>query len=235
MDDSATTRIVALEALRSRNHTVVTAATGEEALTYARKSKFDVVILDLGLPDVDGLDVCREIRTFSDMYIVILTGRTDENDRIGGLVNGADDYVLKPFSPIELTMRVEAMMRRSRNDQQSDDILAHGDLKIDRSSRQVTIGDHDIKLTKIEFTILEHLLCKHGAVATRKELAEVCWGPRSEDDGHLMSVHIANLRKKIGCDGSQVTTIRGIGYRLAMEITMADDDDDVAMSGRGRN
>jgi DNA-binding response OmpR family regulator len=221
VEDSPTTMLVALEALTSRYHEVRTAATGEEGLTLARDHRFDVVILDLGLPDIDGLDVCREIRTFSDVYIIILTGRTEESDRIGGLVNGADDYVVKPFSPVELTARVEAMMRRrraeDRSDQIVDDVLEHGALRIDRSSRQVTVSGDAVKLTKIEFTILERLLDKGGAVATRQELAEACWGPYAEDGGHTMSVHIANLRKKIGCDGSQVTTVRGIGYRLGIE------------------
>ena len=198
-------------------HNVVTAGTGNDGLAFARQGDFDVVILDLGLPDIDGLDVCREIRTFSDVYIIILTGRTDENDRIGGLANGADDYVLKPFSPIELTMRVEAMMRRTREDKQ-DQVLEHGNMRLDRSIREATVGDKNVKLTKIEFTILEHLVGKRGAVATRQELAVACWGPHSEDHGHLMSVHIANLRKKIGCDGSQVTTVRGIGYQLAIDV-----------------
>ena len=128
-----------------------------------------------------------------------------------------------PSAPIELTARVEGMMRRNRSDAGSADVIQHGDLRLHRFSRQVTLGDEEIKLTKLEFTLLDHLLSKGGAVATRKELAEVCWGPDSEDDGHLMSVHIANLRKKIGCDGSQVTTVRGIGYRLGMDISMMTD------------
>ena len=209
--------LVALEALQSRDHQVTTAATGEEGLALARAHRFDVVILDLGLPDIDGLDVCREIRTFSDVYIIILTGRTEESDRIGGLVNGADDYVVKPFSPVELTARVEAMMRRTRTEDPPEQIIEHGPVRIDRSSREVTVNDSAVKLTKIEYTILERLLDKGGAVATRQELAEACWGPYAEDGGHTMSVHIANLRKKIGCDGSLVATVRGIGYRLAVD------------------
>ena len=108
-------------------------------------------------------------------------------------------------------------MRRRRAEDRPDHVIEHGALKIDRSSRQVSVSDKAVKLTKIEFTILERLLDKGGAVATRQELAEACWGPYAEDGGHTMSVHIANLRKKIGCDGSQVTTVRGIGYRLAID------------------
>lgn len=213
VDDSAASRTVAQKALEVRGHRTQTAATGADTLIAIHAHDFDVVVLDLGLPDMDGLQVCRQIREVSDAYIVMLTGRTEEIDRIIGLSLGADDYVGKPFSPLELAMRIETMMRRPRS--VVDDALVVGDLKMSRSTRHITVAGSPIKLTKIEFALLERLLLKQGAVATRGELSDATWGPDSERGDHLISVHMANLRKKIGSDQIEIETVRGIGYRLS--------------------
>lgn len=218
VDDEASSRMLALETLQSRGHHAITAGSAKEALSYVERHNFDVIVLDLGLPDMDGLDLCRRIRNSSDVYILMLTGRTEEDDRIIGLASGADDYVGKPFSPVELAMRVETMMRRPRQDA-SDEIVSNSELELNRKTREVTLSGQPVKLTSVEYTILETLLTKRGAVTTRDELANACWGEDSEDDDHVIAVHMANLRKKIGCDGSQVSTVAGVGYRLSLNIS----------------
>ncbi len=217
IDDEASSRMLALETLQGRGHQAITAASAEEALSYVDRHNFDVIVLDLGLPDMDGLDLCRQIRKGSDVYILMLTGRTDEDDRIIGLASGADDYVGKPFSPVELAMRVETMMRRPRQNDTSD-IISNSELELNRTTREVTLSGQPIKLTSVEYTILDTLLTRRGSVTTREELAAACWGEDSEDDDHVIAVHMANLRKKIGCDGSQVSTVAGVGYRLTLSI-----------------
>lgn len=203
--------------LAREGYTTAVAATGPQAIEEARRFVPDVIILDLGLPELDGVEVCRQIRSFSDAYIVMLTARTDEVDRVVGLEVGADDYVTKPFSPRELVARIRAMLRRPRSataDRSSRRVF--GDLTIDPLGRSVHAGDEEVLLTRIEFDLLEALSSNPQMVFSRQLLRERVWGPEWFGDDHVVDVHIANLRKKIDPpEGrSRLRTVRGVGYRM---------------------
>lgn len=235
VEDMATVRRLIAALLGQHSFSVTEACDGSEALEHIRTSAFDVVLLDLELPDTDGLDLCRTLRAdanTSDAYIVIVSGRTDESDRIRGLDAGADDYVVKPFSPEELVLRVEAMLRRPRRRLDDHDDLLAGDnretaaattdddaIRLVHGSQSALVGDRPIELTRIEFSLLSELVDNAGAVVPRERLIEVCWGASPVDDHHLLSVHVANLRRKVDPDGTLIHTRRGIGYMLAVEAT----------------
>jgi DNA-binding response OmpR family regulator len=197
---------------------VTVAHDGERAVELAREEPPDVVILDVMLPGIDGIEVCRRIRTFSDAYIVMLTARTEETDKIVGLSTGADDYVTKPFSPGELLARVRAMLRRPRSAPEPDREPRHiGDLTLDLLAREVRVGDRDVELTPREFALLEALSERPAVVFTRAQLLERLWGPDWFGDEHVVDVHVANLRAKLGDDPRApryIRTVRGVGYRI---------------------
>lgn len=207
--------------LESEGYQVVAADDGESAIEVATTFNPDVVVLDLGLPRIDGVEVCRRLRTFSHAYVIMLTSRTTEVDRVVGLEVGADDYMTKPFSPRELVARVRAMLRRPRQVVPSH---AHagvavrqlGDLRIDTDGRTVQVGDDEIPLTRIEFDLLDVLTSKPTMVFSRAVLRDLVWGADWFGDDHVIDVHIANLRKKIdrGTQASRVRTVRGVGYRM---------------------
>jgi DNA-binding response OmpR family regulator len=197
---------------------VASAADGERAVALARELDPDVIVLDLMLPGLDGIEACRQIRTFSDAYIVMLTARVEEIDRIVGLSTGADDYVTKPFSPGELIARVRAMLRRPRATREKpSDIRRFGDLEVDPVAREVHHGDEPVELTKTEFDLLDVLSAEPRVAFSRARLLERVWGTEWFGDDHLVDVHIANLRTKLGDDPRSpkyVRTIRGVGYRM---------------------
>lgn len=207
--------------LEREGYVTQTAVDGEAAITTAREFGPDVIVLDLGLPKIDGVDVCRQIRGFSDAYVIMLTARADEVDRVVGLEVGADDYMTKPFSPRELVARVRAMLRRPRTaggDETDERTRQFGDLEVDPLGHVVRVGGEEVQLTRIEFDLLEALTAKPTMVFSRALLRERVWGPDWFGDDHVVDVHIANLRKKIDPeDGpSYVRTVRGVGYRLAV-------------------
>jgi DNA-binding response OmpR family regulator len=192
---------------------VVTAADGNEALETARSVRPDVVVLDLMLPGVDGIEVCRQIRTFSDAYVVMLTAKSEEVDKLIGLAVGADDYLTKPFSPRELVARIRAILRRAR----SAAAAAPG-LEVDPATRIARVDGAAVNLTRTEFDILAALAREPGVVVDRPTLLGSVWGSGYSDD-HLVDVHVANLRRKLGDDPERprfVETVRGVGYRLAV-------------------
>ena len=223
-DETALAEVVASYLTREQFVTR-TADNGPEAITLARALDPDVVILDLGLPGMDGLEVCRQLRTFSDAYVVMLTARDTEMDTILGLTVGADDYVTKPFSPRELVARIRAMLRRPRavsEDQASPggDVqapLRFGPLRIDVAAREVFLHDEPILLTRTEFDILAALSAHPGVVMSRRQLLEtVREGPWVGNE-HLVDVHIGHVRSKLGDDPAApryVITVRGVGYRM---------------------
>ncbi len=180
---------------------------GETGLEAIRSWHPDVVVLDVMLPERDGFDVLREMRTFSDAYVIMLTARAEEVDRIVGLSVGADDYLVKPFSPRELVARIKALLRRPRSG-----AVSTGPLRIDEARRTAAVNGVALSLTPTEFDILALLTRQPGVVVTRPELLTVVWGPEYDDD-HLVDVHVANLRRKVG-DGV-IETVRGVGYKLA--------------------
>lgn len=198
---------------------VLTAEDGEDGLRQARESSPDVVILDLGLPKIDGLEVCRTIRTFSDAYVVMLTARSDEIDKVVGLSVGADDYMTKPFSSRELVARIHALLRRRRTTAPEDPGARRlGDLVVDPVSREVHVAGSRVELTRIEFDLLDALAANPRAVLSRGQLLATVWGEDWYGDEHLVDVHISKLRRKLRSAGdgeAYVRTVRGVGFRLA--------------------
>lgn len=177
----------------------------------AAASNVDAVLLDLGLPDGDGIDVLRELRKVSDVPVIIATARGDETDRIVGLELGADDYVVKPYSVRELAARLRAIARRRR----IDSSLSTGRVVVDRSRHRVLVDGAEVELTAKEFDLLAVLAEEPGRAVPRQELFSRVWDPVWVGTGKTLDVHIASLRKKLG-DASLVETVRGVGYRLAM-------------------
>lgn len=204
--------------LEAEGYLVTTVGTGTQALTEARVNDPDVIVLDLRLPDMDGMEVCRQLRTFTDAYIIMVTARDNEIDRVIGLSVGADDYVVKPFSPRELAARIQAMLRRPRAtsvEAANRDVRVFDNLTIDVPAREVRIDGQLVALTKTEFDLLGKLSSRSNVVFTREMLIAHVWGPNWFGDGHVVDVHIANLRRKINLGGAQwVKTVRGVGYRL---------------------
>ena len=197
---------------------VVAAADAEAALAQARAQQPDLVVLDLGLPDPDGLDVTRELRRFTDVPIVMLTARGDESDRIVGLELGADDYVVKPFSPREVVARVRAVLRRAEGKAAGAETVRALDVAIDIPRRRVMVGDRQVELTATEFALLVALAREPGRVFTRGQLLDAVHGVSFESYERAIDAHVKNLRKKIEpTPGSPryVQTVHGIGYRFA--------------------
>lgn len=196
------------------------AHTGTEAVNEARRSSPDVVILDLGLPELDGLEVCRRIRTFSDCYILMLTARGSEDDKITGLTLGADDYITKPFSIRELVTRVRAVLRRPRATAATPEMatpLVVGDLVIDPSAHTVRVRGQLVDVTRTEFELLVALAIHLGQVLSRHELVTEVWDTTWVGDERIVDVHIGNLRRKLGTDARGrgfIDTVRGVGYRM---------------------
>ncbi|MEO8517975.1 MAG: response regulator transcription factor [Dermatophilaceae bacterium] len=198
---------------------VTTAADGEQAVAAARRDPPDIVVLDLMLPGIDGIEVCRQLRTFSDAYVIMLTARSEELDTLIGLSVGADDYMTKPFSPRELTARIRGLLRRPRTAQEAGEqaVRKIGDLSLDTQSRQVYMGQAQVELTRTEFDLLETLTERPKVAFTRRQLIERVWGPDWFGDEHLVDIHIAHIRAKLGDDAATpkfILTLRGVGYRM---------------------
>jgi DNA-binding response OmpR family regulator len=178
----------------------------------------EIVVLDLGLPGMDGLEVCRQVRTFSDCYILMLTARTEETDTLLGLSVGADDYMTKPFSPRELIARIAALRRRPlKSTHSTPPQRSWGNLSVDTAGREVRWGDKPIDLTRTEFDILTVLVDEPTRVMTREDILDHVWGPGWVGDSHVVDVHIAHIRRKLGDVGGSpecIRSVRGVGYRL---------------------
>ncbi|HMO58159.1 MAG TPA: response regulator transcription factor [Roseiflexaceae bacterium] len=220
VDDEQRLRSLVQEYLQQEGFRVLLAGDGATALELARTTQPDLVVLDLMLPGIDGLEVCRRLRTFSDAYVIMLTARAEEIDRVIGLEVGADDYLTKPFSPRELMARIRAMLRRPRHSESAEDVpppLQFGPLVIDHARHEVTLANVPLALTNLEYELLAALAASPGRTFTRAQLLDRIWGTDYFGDDHVVDVHIANLRKKLGDEPSQpqfITTIRGVGYRF---------------------
>jgi DNA-binding response OmpR family regulator len=218
VEDEATLRETLALNLRSEGYEVTTAADGLSGLHLAREQSPDLVILDLMLPELDGLSLCRMLRRDSSVPIIMLTARGTEIDKIVGLETGADDYVVKPFSLGELLARVRANLRRSASDSRAQSVrLQAGDLALDLLARRATLGEQEIKLTHREFDLLAELMRNQGAVLSRDLLLTRAWGYDYAGDTHTVDVHIRWLREKIEADPSapqRIATVRGVGYRF---------------------
>jgi len=197
---------------------VMAAADGAAGLDMIRERRPDVVVLDVNLPGLDGFEVLRRARTFSDAYVILLTARAEEIDRIVGLSVGADDYLVKPFSPRELVARIRALLRRPRAGAgPGGEIWRAGDLSVDPRRRSATLRGEPVLLTVIEFDLLATLIREAGIVLTRQQLLDRVWGVEFIGDEHVVDVHMAHLRRKLGDDASRpsfIETVRGVGYRF---------------------
>jgi len=221
VDDEVALANVVASYLRRDGFDVHVAADGETALHLARSVDPDVVVLDLGLPGIDGIEVCRTLRTFSDCYVVMLTARAEEVDTLIGLSVGADDYMTKPFSPRELVARIRAMLRRPRTTPRTDEPptppITIGALSIDGAAREVDLDGEPVRLTRTEFDVLAALAARPHQVFSRSALIEAVWGGNWVGDEHLVDVHILHVRQKLGDTADiqrYVRTVRGVGYRI---------------------
>jgi DNA-binding response OmpR family regulator len=224
VDDEEAIRELVGSYLRTEGFDVVEAVDGEDALAQVAQGAADLIVLDLRLPGISGLDVLREIRRTSAVYVIVLTARADETDKLIGLELGADDYITKPFSPRELVARVRAVLRRGRQDapvsdssDRSDDEVTRLDgLTIDVGRHEVSVDDAPVELTSLEFQLLAALAEAPGRVFTRRQLIERVWGWDFYGDERLVDVHIGNLRRALGDaadDPRFIGTVRGVGYK----------------------
>jgi len=204
--------------LDQAGYQVDTAETGSEALDRVRSLRPDLVVLDLMLPDVPGTEVCRQIRADADLAgipIIMLTARADEVDRVVGFELGADDYVTKPFSPRELTLRVRAVLRRKGSGPELVESLQHGSLRVDPERHRCFIHDEEVELTAKEFDLLLRLMRRPGRVMTREHLLDEVWGSDITVTTRTIDTHMKRLREKLGDAAALIETVRGVGYRFA--------------------
>ena len=204
--------------LKKAGFEVSVARNGSEALAKAGTEAPTLIILDLMLPDLDGIEVCRRIRQRSDVPILMLTARDDDVDKIIGLEVGADDYLTKPFNPRELVARVKSILRRSTTRRRDPEValLEHGALRIDSGRREVTVGGEEVQLAPKEFDLLWELLDHRGLVLTRDQLLERVWGYTFAGDTRTVDVHVRQLRRKLG-EACPIVTVWGVGYKVATD------------------
>jgi two-component system phosphate regulon response regulator PhoB len=207
--------------LRSAGYRTVLASSGRQALEVIRERAPDLVVLDLMLPDLSGVEVCRTLRredATRDLPVLMLTARGDEIDRVVGFEVGADDYMVKPFSVRELLLRVGAVLRRVGSSAGervvADDVVRHGPIALDLASRRTTIADEEVQLTVIEFELLRTLLERRGRVQTRARLLTDVWQVSPDIESRTVDTHVKRLRQKLGRAGHLIETVRGVGYRL---------------------
>ena len=219
VDDEKAIRRYLHASLNAQGNVVFEASNGEEALRAAAMNRLDIVILDLGLPDIDGVEVTRRIREWSQIPIIILSVREQEQDKIAALDAGADDYLTKPFGTGELMARIRAAIRRSTRNE-DEPLIEINQLKVDLARRQVTLANQEIALTPTEYELLRILAQNIGKVLTHRQLLKQVWGQTYGEDMHLLRVNISNLRRKIEPDPTRPTYIlteAGVGYRLRSE------------------
>src|SRR4051794_38410373 len=217
VDDAAENRMLVSALLIQQGFTVDQAADGQAAVAAAAEHPLDLIVLDIGLPDIDGVEVCRRVRTFSDAHVLMLTAQDTEFDKVVGFEAGADDYVTKPFSVAELMGRVKAVLRRVSRSAPAPVVRTFGSLTIDPLAHEVTLAGESLELTKIEFDLLDTLSESPRVAFTRAQLLERVWGENWFGDDHLVDVHISNLRRKLADDPRSpdfVCTVRGVGYRM---------------------
>jgi two-component system alkaline phosphatase synthesis response regulator PhoP len=219
IDDEPSIRQLVTRYLQAEGYQVISADDGPSGLQAARKQHPDLIILDIMLPGMDGIDLLRELRRDSDVYVILLTAKTEETDRVVGLSVGADDYVVKPFSPRELVARVKAALRRLQPGgiSPAQEQWHFGELHIDVPGRQVWLDDQEVELTSTEFDLLHILAAHRGMVLSRDQLIDHVWGPDFYGETRVVDVHIGHIRQKIG--GDYIATVRGAGYRFQGKVS----------------
>ena len=221
VDDDVTVREVVVSYLRAGGHTVLEAADGADALRSIRSDPPDLVVLDLMMPGIDGLEVCRRLRTTSDVPIIMLTALGAEVDRVVGLESGADDYVTKPFSPRELVLRVDALLRRVGEQAKPETgCVTDGDLVVDSGRHEVTLAGEVLALTSREFDLLRFVVSNPGTAYSRDQLLQQVWG-WSFGDQSTVTVHVRRLREKIEADPMRpqyIKTVWGVGYKFERPV-----------------
>jgi DNA-binding response OmpR family regulator len=220
-DEQAIASFVSLY-LKNAGYSLRAVTTGAGALNAVASEMPSLIILDLNLPDMDGVEICRRIRKTSDVPILMLTARDEDVDKIIGLEVGADDYLTKPFNPRELVARVKSVLRRSTSDRRIDagDEIRHGDLVVNAGRREVLVGDDEIQLAPKEFDLLWELLDHRGIVLTRDQLLERVWGYTFAGDTRTVDVHVRQIRRKLDA-ASPIVTVWGVGYKVATERNVA--------------
>jgi DNA-binding response OmpR family regulator len=218
VDDAAESRMLVSALLVQQGFAVDQAADGEAAVAAAEQHPVDLIVLDLGLPDIDGIEVCRRVRAFSDAHVLMLTAQDTELDKVVGFEAGADDYMTKPFSVVELMGRVRAVLRRlTRPAAGPAPVRTFGSLRIDPLAREATLDGRKLELTRIEFDLLDTLSAAPRVAFSRAQLLERVWGENWFGDDHVVDVHVSNLRRKLADDPRSpdfVCTVRGVGYRM---------------------
>ncbi|MDX6469080.1 MAG: two-component system, OmpR family, alkaline phosphatase synthesis response regulator PhoP [Gaiellaceae bacterium] len=216
VEDEASIASFVAAYLKNAGYAVRTTASGAEALKLVASEKPALVVLDLMLPDMDGVEVCKRIRQTTDLPVLMLTARDEDVDKIIGLEVGADDYMTKPFNPRELVARVRAILRRTTTEREKAEsaVLVHGDLTIDAGRREARVGEQEIQLAPKEFDLLWELLDHRGLVLTRDQLLERVWGYTFAGDTRTVDVHLRQLRRKLG-DASPIVTVWGVGYKVS--------------------
>jgi DNA-binding response OmpR family regulator len=217
IDDEIALAGVVAGYLEREGFTVVQAHDGPTAVALADSRRPDLIVLDVMLPGFDGVEVCRRVRQFTDAYIIMLTARDEEVDKLVGLSVGADDYLVKPFSPRELIARIRAMLRRPRSAPVAPAQTTVGDLTVDEESRTVTVAGSPVELTRTEFDLLATMVARPRLAFSRRQLIDAVWGADWYGDEHLVDVHVGHLRRKLGDDATDsryVRTVRGIGYGM---------------------
>lgn len=219
IDDEQSIRKLVSAYLHPEGYEVYTASDGTSGLKAARAYKPDLVVLDIMLPGMDGIELLSQLRRESEVYVIMLTAKAEETDKIVGLSVGADDYVTKPFSPRELVARIKAALRRqySGSSLQDRNVLVFRHVRIDTGSRQVWVDDREIELTAIEFDLLTTLAEHRGMVLSREQLLEKVWGHDFFGEIRVVDVHLGHIRGKLGSEG-YIVTVRGVGYRFIDEV-----------------
>lgn len=225
VDDEPDILSILVYQLSREGFRVSTAVTGRSAVDTAIEETPDLVVLDLMLPELDGYEVLEQLRRHeetSDVPVILLTARTEEEERLRGFDTGADDYVTKPFSPRELVARVKALLRRTRAAPvESGRRLRHGPIEIDREAHRVYAGREEIELTRIEYRLLEVFLERRGRVQTRRQLLQAAWDTNARIETRTVDMHVARLRSKLGDAGALIETVRGVGYRMSADADLA--------------
>ena len=215
VDDEEKIRAIVRKYAEFEGNEVVEAADGMEAVKLAKSQDFDIIILDIMMPELDGFSACKEIRKYKDTPVIMLSARGEEYDRIHGFELGIDDYVVTPFSPKELMLRVGAILKRRGGAQENKDVVKIGDLEVDFAGRRVTISGKPVEMTPKEYDLFFYMVRNRGIALTREKLITNVWGYDFYGDERVVDTHIKNLRKKLGIDFIQ--TIRGVGYKIDKE------------------